>query len=120
MNQFKNRQSLKKRAVYFSLKRLTIGDSAYIVIIPHIFFIEVCIVRKEGVDLPKSLKVDITDKVIGKFKDGYIELYSSKYLIGKFFFKEMEQTFQLAEGYVEEDGRFYLLINLHHEPSNVR
>ncbi len=78
------------------------------------------IVRKEGVDLPKTLKIDITDKVIGKFKEGHIELYSSKYLIGKFFFKEIEPTFQLADGYVEEDGRFYLLVNLQHEQSNVR
>jgi Protein of unknown function (DUF2553) len=78
------------------------------------------IVRKEGVDLPKTLKIDITDKVIGKFKDGHIELYSSKYLIGKFFFRDLEQSFHLAEGYVEEDGRFYLLVNLQHEQSNVR
>ena len=70
--------------------------------------------------MPKTLKIDITDKVIGKFRDGHIELYSSKYLIGKFFFKDMEHSFQLAEGYVEEDGRFYLLVNLQHEQSNVR
>ncbi|PGS56343.1 hypothetical protein COC46_01120 [Bacillus sp. AFS041924] len=84
------------------------------------FFIEVLLVRKEGVDLPKTLKIDITDKVIGKFKDGHMELYSSKYLIGKFFFKDLKQSFQLADGYVEEDGRFYLLVNLQHEQSNAR
>ncbi len=78
------------------------------------------LVRKEGVDLPKTLKIDITDKIIGKFKDGHMELYSSKYLIGKFYFKDLKQTFQLAEGYVEEDGRFYLLVNLQHEQSNAR
>lgn len=76
--------------------------------------------RKEGDDLPKLLKIDITDKVIGKFKDGYMELYSSKYLIGKYYFKNLEKSFQLADGYIVEDGRFYLLVNLQHEQSNVR
>jgi Protein of unknown function (DUF2553) len=78
------------------------------------------IVRKEGVGLAKTLKIDITDKVIGRFKDGIIELYSSKYLIGKYFYRDLNKTFQLAEGYIEEDGRFYLVVNLQHEQSNVR
>lgn len=78
------------------------------------------IVRKEGVGLGKTLKIDITDKVIGRFKEGYIELYSSKYLIGKYFYRDLKKSFQLAEGYIEEDGRFYLVVNLQHEQSNVR
>jgi hypothetical protein len=69
--------------------------------------------------VPKLLKVDITDKITGKFKEGYLELYSSKYRIGKLYLKEDSNRYELSEGYLHEDGRFYILVNLQREQINV-
>ena len=69
--------------------------------------------------MQKLLKVDVTDKVIGKFKEGYLELYSSKFRIGKLHLKDSTNQYELSEGYVHENGRLYLIVNLQREQINV-
>jgi predicted heme/steroid binding protein len=59
----------------------------------------------------KTLKIDITEKVIAKFKEEYLELYSNKFVIGKFYVNTEEKKYELEEGYIYENGRFYRLID---------
>ncbi|WP_028399756.1 DUF2553 family protein [Ectobacillus panaciterrae] len=59
----------------------------------------------------RTLKIDITEKVIAKFKEEYLELYSNKFIIGKFYVHAAEKKYELEEGYVHENGRFYRLID---------
>ncbi|GAB6491470.1 DUF2553 family protein [Bacillus cereus] len=33
----------------------------------------------------RTIKIDITNKVVAKFRPDYLELYTSKFMIGKFY-----------------------------------
>lgn len=73
--------------------------------------------------MEKTLKIDITEKVTAKFKEEYLELYSHKFRIGKFYINA-DKKYDLEEGYIYENGRFYRLIQTrrdrnHSEESSV-
>lgn len=67
--------------------------------------------------MEKTLKIDITKNVTAKFKKGYLELYSSKFYIGKYFVNKEGNQVELVEGYQYDDGCFYkvLYIRKHDE-----
>lgn len=60
----------------------------------------------------KLLRIDITDNVIAKFKDEYLELYASKFFIGKYYVHRKRNIFELLEGYLYDDGKFYKEIDI--------
>ncbi len=46
----------------------------------------------------RTIKIDITNKVVAKFRPDYLELYTSKFMIGKFY------VYTEGKQYVLEDG----------------
>ncbi|MDM5190389.1 DUF2553 family protein [Bacillus sp. DX4.1] len=61
----------------------------------------------------RTIKIDITNKVVAKFKTDYLELYSSTFMIGKFYVYTKDKQYVLEEGYLYEDGKFYRIIDTH-------
>lgn len=59
----------------------------------------------------RTIKVDITEKVVAKFKNHYLELYSNKFMIGKYYMNSENKHYVLENGYIFENGRFYRLID---------
>ncbi|WP_412838987.1 DUF2553 family protein [Bacillus paranthracis] len=55
----------------------------------------------------RTIKIDITNKVVAKFRPDYLELYTSKFMIGKFY------VYTEGKQYVLEDGKFYRIIDTH-------
>lgn len=58
-------------------------------------------------------KIDITNKVVAKFRPDYLELYTSKFMIGKFYVYTEGKQYVLEDGYIYEDGKFYRIIDTH-------
>ncbi|MFD3448733.1 DUF2553 family protein [Microbacteriaceae bacterium 4G12] len=65
--------------------------------------------------MEKTLKIDITEKVTARFKAEYLELYSHKFRIGRFYVDANNPRYDLEEGYIFENGRFYRLIHMRRE-----
>lgn len=61
----------------------------------------------------RILKIDITNKIVAKFKGEYLELYTNKFMIGKLYVYTEEKKHVLKDGYVYEDGKFYRIIDMH-------
>ncbi|ABS23599.1 DUF2553 family protein [Bacillus cytotoxicus] len=61
----------------------------------------------------RTIKIDITNHVVAKFKADYLELYTSKFMIGKFYVNNEEKQYVLEDGYVHEGGKFYRIIDTH-------
>lgn len=68
---------------------------------------------KEGEKVGRTIKIDITNKVVAKFKSNYLELYTSKFMIGKFYVYTEDKKYVLEDGYIYEDGKFYRIIDTH-------
>jgi Protein of unknown function (DUF2553) len=68
-----------------------------------------------GRKMGRILKIDITDNLIAKFKEKYLEVYSSGFCIGKYYIDGKEKKVDLAEGYIYEKGRFYKIIDIGRE-----
>lgn len=62
--------------------------------------------------MAKLLRIDITNNITAKFKDEYLELYTSKFFIGKYYFHRKRKVTELLEGYLYDDGKFYKEINI--------
>lgn len=60
--------------------------------------------------MSRILKIDITENITAKFKKDYLELYSNKYLIGRYYVYTEGKMMELAEGYMHENGRFYKIV----------
>ncbi|MDC2865043.1 MULTISPECIES: DUF2553 family protein [unclassified Bacillus (in: firmicutes)] len=67
--------------------------------------------------MSRTIKIDITDKVVAKFKTDYLELYSNKFMIGKFYVYTEEKQYILEDGYLYEDGKFYRIIDTRRDNS---
>ena len=61
----------------------------------------------------RTIKIDITNKVVAKFRPDYLELYTSKFMIGKFYVYTEGKQYVLEDGYIYEDGKFYRIIDTH-------
>jgi hypothetical protein len=61
------------------------------------------------------VKIDITDGLIAKFKETYLEVYLSGFYIGKYDVGISEKKVELVEGYAYEKGRFYKIIDIGRE-----
>lgn len=68
---------------------------------------------KEGEKVGRTIKIDITNKVVAKFRPDYLELYTSKFMIGKFYVYTEGKEYVLEDGYIYEDGKFYRIIDTH-------
>ncbi|MGM9985745.1 MAG: DUF2553 family protein [Bacillaceae bacterium] len=58
----------------------------------------------------RILKIDITENVTAKFKQDYLEIYTNKYLIGKYYVYTDDIHVDLMDGYIHENGRFYKIV----------
>lgn len=65
--------------------------------------------------MSRIIKIDITDHVIARFKTNYLELYTHKFMIGKFYVHTEEKQYVLQEGYIYEEGKFYRIIDTHRD-----
>ena len=61
----------------------------------------------------RTIKIDITNKVVAKFRSNYLELYTSKFMIGKFYVYTEDKQYLLEDGYIYENGKFYRIIDTH-------
>ena len=61
----------------------------------------------------RTIKIDITNKVVAKFRPNYLELYTSKFMIGKFYVYTEDKKYVLEDGYIYENGKFYRIIDTH-------
>ena len=61
----------------------------------------------------RTIKIDITNKVVAKFRPNYLELYTSKFMIGKFYVYTEDKEYVLEDGYIYENGKFYRFIAAH-------
>lgn len=68
---------------------------------------------KEGEKVGHTIKIDITNKVVAKFRSNYLELYTSKFMIGKFYVYTEDKQYVLEDGYIYENGKFYRIIDTH-------
>ncbi|MED3545308.1 DUF2553 family protein, partial [Bacillus thuringiensis] len=48
----------------------------------------------------RTIKIDITNKVVAKFRPNYLELYTSKFMIGKFYVYTEDKEYVLEDGYI--------------------
>ncbi|MDQ0245955.1 hypothetical protein J2S09_003533 [Bacillus fengqiuensis] len=55
--------------------------------------------------------MNVTERVSAKLKDGYMELYFHKELIGTISFSEEGKQYDLQEGYVYEEGQILKVID---------
>ena len=55
--------------------------------------------------------MNVTERVNAKLKDGYMELYFHKELIGTISFSEEGKQYDLQEGYVYEEGQILKIID---------
>lgn len=55
--------------------------------------------------------MNVTERVRAKLKDGYMELYFHKELIGTITFSEEGKQYDLQEGYVYEEGQILKVID---------
>ena len=58
----------------------------------------------------RTIRIDITNQVVVKFRQDYLELYTSKFMIGKFYVYTEDKQYVLEDGYIYEDGKFYRII----------
>lgn len=58
-------------------------------------------------------RLDITDRVVGKFGDGQLNLYLEKEKIGQMV---SENNYDLKSGYEFSDSRFYQIADVLSEP----
>ncbi|GGE77690.1 DUF2553 family protein [Priestia taiwanensis] len=65
--------------------------------------------------MKRILKIDITDNVVAKFKESYLEVYLSGFCIGKYHIDIDEKKAELTDGYIYEKGRFYKVIDIGRE-----
>ncbi|KOO46784.1 DUF2553 family protein [Priestia koreensis] len=60
--------------------------------------------------------MNVTDKVIAKVRDDYVELYLQKERIGTVKFLEEGKVYDMIEGYEYEDNQILKLIDCAQEP----
>jgi hypothetical protein len=55
----------------------------------------------------ENKKLDITDHVIGKLKNGTIELFADNEPIGRIVLSQAGSTFELKNGYEQQQDKIY-------------
>ena len=72
-------------------------------------------IESEGVHMSiDNQRLDITNRIVGKFDDGHLNLYLEKEKIGQMV---SEYNYELKEGYDFNHSRFYQYTNIVSEPN---
>jgi hypothetical protein len=66
--------------------------------------------KKGGMEMLHIMNV--TERVSAKLKNGHMELYFHKELIGRIVFSDEGKEYELHEGYVYEEGQILKVIDL--------
>ncbi|WP_027410048.1 YusG family protein [Anoxybacteroides tepidamans] len=64
----------------------------------------------------QNQKLDITDRIVGKLKNGAIELFADNEQIGRIVLPPNGSTFELKEGYEQQQDKVYKQVTITTNP----